>query len=101
MQNTPKTGRKYYRGNGKWHIASSPGNPPAIDRGQLVRSITMREGLDEIEVGVTSGAPYGKLLEKGVPKNNLLPRPFLMPAVDSEVPKIERRIVNDLLRFKL
>ena len=30
MRNTPKTGRVYRRGN-KTHIASSPGNPPAID----------------------------------------------------------------------
>jgi len=41
MRNTPKTGNTYERG-GKTHTASSAGNPPAIDTGRLVSSITMR-----------------------------------------------------------
>ena len=41
MRNTPKTGNEYKRGN-KTHIASSEGNPPAIDTGRLVSSITVR-----------------------------------------------------------
>ena len=41
MRNTPKTGNTYKRGK-KTHTASSEGNPPAIDTGRLVSSITMR-----------------------------------------------------------
>tara|TARA_Y100000004_G_scaffold121708_1_gene136859 strand:- start:2316 stop:2744 length:429 start_codon:yes stop_codon:yes gene_type:complete len=43
MRNTPKTGREYPRQQGKkTHIASSAGNPPAIDTGRLVNSILTR-----------------------------------------------------------
>jgi len=42
MRNTPKTGNTYTKKGGKKHVASSEGNPPAIDTGRLVSSITMR-----------------------------------------------------------
>ena len=42
MRNTPKTGNTYTKKDGKKHIASSEGNPPAIDTGRLVGSITVR-----------------------------------------------------------
>ena len=42
MRNTPKTGNTYTKKDGKKHIASSKGNPPAIDTGRLVGSITVR-----------------------------------------------------------
>lgn len=101
MQRTPKTGKRYKRGK-RWHIASSPGNPPAIDTGQLLRSIAMDVRIDEVEVGVKSGAPYARYLEEGTKKTNKLkPRPFLAPAVEEEVPKIERRILMDLERMKI
>ena len=41
MQQTPKDGKSYIRG-GKVHRASTKDNPPAIDTGRLVNSITMR-----------------------------------------------------------
>ena len=42
MRNTPKTGNTYTKKDGKKHIASSEGNPPAINTGRLVSSITVR-----------------------------------------------------------
>ena len=42
MRNTPKTGNTYTKKDGKKHIASSEGNPPAIDTGRLVGSFTVR-----------------------------------------------------------
>ena len=42
MRNTPKTGNTYTKKDGKKHIASSEGNPPAIDTVRLVSSITVR-----------------------------------------------------------
>ena len=104
MRHTPKTGKKYKRGK-KWHIASSPGMPPAVDRGQLLRSIVMDEGIDYIEVGVKSGAPYAKALEDGTKKAGrkrntiILPRPFLAPSANAEIPRIQRRIEDDLNRM--
>ena len=39
MQMTPKTGLEYEKNDGKIHIASSEGNPPAIDTGRLASSV--------------------------------------------------------------
>lgn len=67
MRDTPKTGRHYRRGKeGKVHIASSPGNAPAIDYGELVRSITFDVREMEIEVGSAGGAPYVIFLEPDI-----------------------------------
>ncbi len=80
MRDTPKTGRTYRRGkSGKVHTASSPGNPPAIDYGELVRSIMFDVRDMEIEVGSMGGAPYAVFLEEGTAKMEA--RPFLDPAV--------------------
>jgi hypothetical protein len=101
MRDTPKTGRAYRRG-GKIHIASSPYNPPAIDTGELVRSITMEARANEVEVGAESGAPYAKFLEggsfskasgrSGASRGKMLPRPFMKPALDKHLPEIRDKV---------
>ena len=96
MRRTPKTGRKYKRGK-RWHIASSEGNAPAVDSGQLLRSLVMDVRQDEVEVGAKSGAPYAVYLEDP----EILNRRFLNPAFEEEVPRIERKILLDLERMKL
>jgi HK97 gp10 family phage protein len=89
MRNTPKKGRIYKRGKKK-HISSSPGNPPAIDRGELVRSITFDVGEMEVEIGAEAGAPYASFLETGTKKMEA--RPFLDPAVE----KHRQEIIDDI-----
>jgi len=79
MMREKKTGLPYRRGK-NIHIASAPGEPPAVDFGELVRSIVYDVRNMEIEVGNEGGAPYGKFLEKGT--ENIEPRPWLEPAVD-------------------
>jgi len=100
MRNTPKTGRHYKRGK-KTHIASSPGNPPAIDSGELLRSIMFDVRKMEIEVGVEGGAPYAEYLETGTfkvtaesitPTELIESRPFLNPAVE----KHHKEIIDDI-----
>ncbi len=94
MRDTPKDGRTYKRGKKK-HIASSAGNPPAIDFGELVRSIVFDVRDMEIEVGADGGAPYAAALEDGATYKDghtMEARPFLMPAVE----KHEKEIINDV-----
>lgn len=98
MRDTPKTGMKYRRGK-RWHIASSPGNAPAVDSGELLRSIVMNEGIDFVEVGVKSGAPHGRYLEEGT--KHMKKRPFLALATDAVVPIMRRRILDDLKSMKI
>jgi HK97 gp10 family phage protein len=84
IQRDPKTGAVY--GN---HQASAPGQPPATDTGQLVRSITMSvEGTEGEVVGVIrASAPYAAMLEYGT--SNIAPRPYMQPGLESQRRKIE------------
>jgi hypothetical protein len=56
MKNSPKTGRVYRRGR-KTHRASAPGEPPAVDTGDLVKSIRWQRrnhgDLHVVEIGST------------------------------------------------
>jgi hypothetical protein len=94
MMSGNKTGHLYRRGKGgKMHRASAPGEAPAVDFGELARSIVfeVRSPL-EVEVGSKGGAPYAPFLEFGVKDFDegtededslwrLAPRPFLGPAI--------------------
>lgn len=91
MKNTPKTGRQYKRTkSGKYHTASSPYNPPAIDRGRLIASIIYTSGRWWVEIG--GMVKYYKFLEFGTKK--MEPRPSLKPAVEAEWPGITKGISN-------
>ena len=71
MQQTPKDGREYPRGK-KTHVASSAGNPPAIDTGRLINSITTRLATagNQPTATVMSNMDYSARLEL------VLDRPF-------------------------
>ena len=65
MRNTPKTGNVYPRGTSEPHIASSAGNPPAIDTSLLVNSIQIKPSSPSIKpVGkVFTNVEYAQMLE--------------------------------------
>jgi HK97 gp10 family phage protein len=77
IQRGPKTGREY----GK-HRASSPGEPPASDTGNLARSVTVSDLTGEGEAVISVRAPYAAALEFGTDDGKILERPFLRPAVE-------------------
>ena len=82
----------------KPHIASSPGNPPAVDTGNLKQSIIMDARLPgEVEVGSTiTEPPYPVYLEKGT--SQMAARPWLQPAIDAVVSRIEENIKQRILK---
>jgi len=90
MRNTPKTGRHYkVSKTGKPHIASSPGNAPAIRSGDLIRSIIFDARPWEVEVGsILEG--YPEYLEFGTKK--MEPRPWLAPAVKKHEDEIVENV---------
>jgi hypothetical protein len=105
MRQSPATGKKYTGGRGgKSHIASSPGNPPRVDSGQLINSIVMDERFFEVEVGsrITEGdPPYPTVLEFGNEEGTLKARPWAEPAFENKRLDIEANLidaVNDTLR---
>jgi HK97 gp10 family phage protein len=80
MQKEKKTGRIYRKSKNVQHQASAPGEPPAVDSGELLRSIMFDVHQFALEIGVAGGAPYAEALEFGTKK--MQPRPFLNPAVE-------------------
>jgi len=102
MENT-RTAPWWYSRGGKRHYPSAPGNPPAIDSGELVSRIITDVRDDEIEVGAAAGAPYAEALEfgtfgkasgrSGSRTGIMAPRPFLFPAVEAEKDSIESNIM--------
>ena len=72
------------RGAGR-HMPSLPGEAPAIDMAQLVRSVTHTV---EDEVGyVGTKVVYGKFLEFGT--SRMLARPWLRPSIDANRSKFQ------------
>lgn len=72
MRKAPKGGRRYKRGR-RFHIASAPGEAPAIDTGFLARSITSEVALNTLIV--TAGTSYASYLEDGT--RRMAARPFM------------------------
>ncbi len=62
-------------------FTSKPGEPPRTQTGDLKKSMTHEIDAILLVGRVGPGVKYGKDLEFGVPSRNLLPRPFLRPAL--------------------
>jgi hypothetical protein len=75
-----KSGRVYTRAQGKTHQASAPGESPAIDSKELVKSVRTEEAGDLKRV-VGSDDPVSVLLELGTDK--IAPRPSFVPAAEN------------------
>lgn len=87
MRTSIPEGRTYRRPNGKIHVASAPGQPPAIETGRLINSIGV--DVSRAALGVTSAGvmnttedvkKYAYDLEYGT--QILRPRPFIRPVVE-------------------
>lgn len=79
LMSLPKSGRAYRRGRTSIHIASAPGQAPAVDTGTLTNSIDFQmQG--ELQAVVSVNAEYAAYLEYGT--RHMAPRPFATPAID-------------------
>lgn len=93
MTGTKKAPWFYWRGKKpgrKKHNPSAPGEPPAVDSGELIRSIMFDVREMEIELGSKAGAPYSEDLEEGTEKMDA--RPWLGPAVEKHEKDIVDRV---------
>jgi len=82
----PKHGREYKR-RGRTHIASAPGEAPAVDTGFLINSIQTVIKSDT-EAVITVGAEYAEGLEFGTSK--VAARPFIVPAIEGVLGRFGR-----------
>ena len=85
----PKTGKIYTRGSIA-HQASAPGEAPATDTGFLQTQITTQVKVQDDKVigQIIASAPYARHLEFGT--TNIMPRPFMQPALEKNKNKILR-----------
>lgn len=92
----PGTGREYPRKGGKIHTASAPGQPPAVDTGELRNSIGVAFVGDVLRVG--SGLEKAPLLEFGTISDGgrIAPRPFMRPALAEAKPRMGAVMAGDL-----
>tara|TARA_R100001460_G_scaffold37421_5_gene71745 strand:- start:458 stop:907 length:450 start_codon:yes stop_codon:yes gene_type:complete len=89
------TGTTYQKYNPRrQHTASSPGEPPVTDTGQLASSIstTVKRRGTAIVGQIIAAAPYAADLEFGTKamKKKGGGRPFMQPALEKNRPKIRR-----------
>lgn len=91
---TNKTG-KIYRRRSVEHQASAPGEPPASDIGDLVRSISPPTPYpDRLMVRISVTAAHARKLEYGT--RYMAARPFARPAAANVAPKAKSRILASL-----
>lgn len=88
--------RRSMKGGGSPHTPSRPYEVPRIDTGELRRSIRHQVTVENHQVRgyVIAGAPYARALELGYPPGNLLPRPYLRPALARTQPQIVRILIG-------
>lgn len=79
-----------YKRRSVTHQASSPGEPPKTDTGNLVTNITMEKTGNAYTVGSRKGAPYGFWLEFGT--SRMKARAWLQPAFDKMVKAMGGRL---------
>ena len=91
MRSSPAGGKTYKRG-GIAHVASLPGYPPRVDRGDLWSRIFVEKGYDFSRV-YTENVIYAHWLEEGT--KFMQERPFFGPAVDRS--RWQERIRNRII----
>jgi len=104
IQSGSKTGATYKSGKSKTHQASRAGEAPATDTGNLVSNIQAVKNMSgDGSWLVGSSLDYAKFLEFGTTMGggHISPRPWLIPALESNRSWIDRNIqkaIRDQLR---
>ena len=92
---TPGSGEVYTRGS-RSHRASAPGQPPAIDTGNLINSIEVGD-VTPTQATLGVGAEYAEYLEFGT--SRMEARPFLRPAMDENEDEIIAAVRGTVAAF--
>lgn len=90
---SPHNGRVYTR-KGREHVASAPGEMPAVDEGELIGSLAFEAQPGSTEAVVYVTPEYAPYLETGAPNAGIEPRPFMAPAAERAQPGFQAKLRN-------
>lgn len=86
-----KSGRSYKRGKGgRDHVASAPGEAPAVDTGRLINSSIYKRQVNPLQIVVGSNVKYSEYLEFGTRK--IKPRPSWTLEVYAHMEKLDKLV---------
>lgn len=86
-----KSGRTYKRGKGgRDHVASAPGEAPAVDTERLIDSSIYKRQVNPLEIVVGSNVKYSKHLEFGT--RRIKPRPSWTLEVYAHMEKLDKLV---------
>lgn len=104
MVKTPKTGRLYQQKSGlgftRSHVASSRGNPPAVQTGNLIRNVEDKK-VSKVthEVFVDDNqAPYGQILERPRLNRTIMSPGQVAEFENTEMVQERARLAKELIR---
>ena len=92
---TPGSGETYTRGS-VTHVASAPGQPPAIDTGTLINSVQVDEATP-VQAIIATHTDYAEYLEFGT--SHMAPRPYMRPPLDEHEGEILDAIRSEVAAF--
>jgi hypothetical protein len=93
----PKSGREYKRKGGKTHVASAPGESPAVDSNNLIGTIGPPIFESALEAKVGTPVEYAQYLEDGTV--NMEPRPVWEKTVQEVLPTLETMLAKEIRRL--
>ena len=86
-----KSGRTYKRGKGgRDHVASAPGEAPAVDTGRLINSSIYKRQVNPLQIVVGSNVKYSEYLEFGT--RRIKPRPSWTLEVYAHMEKLDKLV---------
>lgn len=91
-----KSGREYKRQD-SIHIASAPGESPAVDSGNFINDLSIIYD-SSIEARIGTTLDYPALLETGTPGGKISPRPLWAKTVAESLPRLEDMLAREIQR---
>jgi hypothetical protein len=89
----PKSGRRYPRGKDSFHIASAPGESPAVDSSNYTNSLQVITD-NSLEAKIGTPLLYPAFLEEGTDK--IAPRPLWAKTAEESLPTLEAMLQAEI-----
>lgn len=90
---TPKTGHVYHRGD-KIHIASAPGEAPAVDSSNYINSIEVLISENSLEAKIGTPVQYAAWLEDGT--DRMAARPVVARTAAESLPTLDKLLKAEI-----